>query len=105
MIKPLHTIAILMAVMFAMPAMARDDDDREDHEEARRLQQAGVILPLETIIEKAQAIHAGRILEAELESKQGGHQYEIEILDEDGHVWELKLDAQTGQLLKQELED
>jgi uncharacterized membrane protein YkoI len=85
----------LMAVV--TPAMASDD-----HDEARRLQQAGDILPLETIIEKAQAIHPGRLLEVELESEHDRYYYEIELLDDKGRVWEMKLDSQTGQLITQE---
>ena len=95
------SLATLLALLICFPVMASDDD----HEKARRLQQAGAILPLETIIEKAQAIHPGRILEVELETKHGQYQYEIELIDESGHVWEMKFDSQTGQLLKQELED
>ena len=96
-----NIIALLLTLLISFPVLASDDD----HEEARRLQQAGTILPLETIVEKAQAIHPGRILEVELESKLGQYQYEIELIDESGRVWEMKFDSQTGQLLKQEVED
>lgn len=98
---PKNIITLLITLLISFPALASEND----HEEARRLQQAGAILPLETIVEKAQAIHPGRILEVELETKRGQYQYEIELIDESGHVWEMKFDSQTGQLLKQELED
>ena len=94
-------LAMLPVLLISCPLIAGDDD----HEEARQLQQAGAILPLEIIIEKAQAIHPGRILEVELESEHDRHEYEIELLDENGRVWELKFDAQTGQLTKQKLEN
>jgi len=105
MTKPGKIIIVLFfplitALFINFPVIASDD-----HEEARRLQQAGSILPLETILQKAKAIHPGRVLEVELETKHGQHQYEIELLDENGRVWEMKLNAQTGQLLKQEQED
>lgn len=106
MIRPRKIIAALFALAFSsllsvsIPASADDD-----HDKARRLQQAGDILPLETIIEKAKAIRPGRILEVELESKHGRHRYEIELLDEDGRVWEMKFDSQSGQLLKEKQED
>jgi uncharacterized membrane protein YkoI len=76
-----------------------------DHEEARRLKEAGAILPLETIIHKAQTVHAGRILEAELKTRHGDYYYEIELLDEAGRVWELRLNARNGQLLNQGKEE
>lgn len=98
---PKNIIVLLIALLISFPVLASEND----HEEARRLQQAGAILPLETIIEKAQAIHPGRILEVELKTKRSQYQYEIELIDESGHVWEMKFDSKTGQLLKQELED
>jgi uncharacterized membrane protein YkoI len=76
-----------------------------DYERARRLMEAGTILPLETIVSKAQAVHPGRILEAELKEKHGGYYYEIELLDDAGRVWELSLDARTGRLLKKDREE
>jgi uncharacterized membrane protein YkoI len=45
------------------------------------------------------------VLETELEQKKGIHIYEIEILDAQSQVWEIKLDAKTGKLIKLELED
>ena len=99
-IAALFSLVLSTALLAGIQAMASDD-----HDEARRLQQAGDILPLETIIEKAQAIHPGRILEVELETKGGRHYYEIELINKNGQVWEMKFDSRTGQLIKQELED
>ena len=45
------------------------------------------------------------MLETELEQKRGGYIYEVEMLDDNGEVWELKFDAASGELLEQELED
>ncbi|HEY9269012.1 MAG TPA: PepSY domain-containing protein [Methylotenera sp.] len=72
---------------------------------ARKLSEAGLILPLEKINKAAKNIKAGKILETELELKNGVYIYEVEILDDKSQVWELKLDAKTGKLIKLELED
>ena len=72
---------------------------------ARKLSEAGLILPLEKINKAAKKIKAGEILETELELKKGIYIYEIEILDNKSQVWELNLDAKTGKLIKLELED
>ena|SRR5687768_9551168 len=69
---------------------------------ARKLRSSGQILPLEKIHTKAKTIKAGKILETELESKNGQYIYEIELLDDKGIVWEIKLNAKTGQLIKLE---
>ncbi|UCE89914.1 MAG: PepSY domain-containing protein, partial [Pseudomonadota bacterium] len=76
----------------------------DDHEAARVLVEAGDILPLDVILEKAQARYRGRVLEVELEREAGRHVYEIEIVDEQGVVRELYLDASSGELLKAEQE-
>ncbi|MCB1760381.1 MAG: PepSY domain-containing protein [Gammaproteobacteria bacterium] len=77
----------------------------DDYIEARRLMQRGDIKPLETIIEQLGRSHPGRILEVELEAEHGGYRYEIELLDASGRVWELEVDAVTGEILEQERED
>ncbi len=71
-----------------------------DHEQARQLKEAGSILSLETIVERAQRQHAGRVIEVEFERKRDRYVYEVEILDEDGMVWEMSYDAGDGELLK-----
>ena len=72
---------------------------------AKRLSDAGVILPLEKIVAAARKAKPGEVLESELERKGKGYVYEIEILDARGQVSEVKLDARTGQLIKLESDD
>lgn len=76
-----------------------------DQQTARQLLSAGKILPLEKITKLAKAIKPGEVIETELELKKGIHVYEIEILDTHSQVWEIKLDAKTGKLIKLERED
>lgn len=76
-----------------------------DHETARRLSEAGEILPLETILQRAQQHQPGRVLEVEFDKKRGQYIYEIEILNTKGIVWELELDARTGEILERKQED
>ena len=71
----------------------------------RKLQESGQILSLEKIAKLANAVKPGEILETELEHKKGRYIYEVELLDTRGQVWEVKLDAKTGKLIKLELED
>jgi uncharacterized membrane protein YkoI len=71
----------------------------------RKLQESGQILSLEKITKFANAVKPGEILDTELERKKGRYIYEVELLDTKGQVWELKLDAKTGELIKLEIED
>ena len=47
----------------------------------------------------------GRLLDLEVEREHGRIVYELEVVDEQGQVHEIYLDAQTGEWLGQELED
>ena len=71
----------------------------DDHDEAKRLLESGKILALEVILKKAREIQPGKVLEVELENKNGNTIYEIELLNTNGIVFELKFDAKTGKLL------
>jgi uncharacterized membrane protein YkoI len=77
----------------------------DDHVTARKLRESGQILPLEQILERARARQPGQVLETELERKHDVYVYEVEILDADGWVWELKFDARTGELIELERND
>ena len=96
-----HRVFILL-IALAMNHLTLADSD---HYEARRLMESGVILPLETVLESVQQQRNGRILEVELDEKEGRYIYEIELLDKAGQVWEMKIDAVTGSLLKSGQED
>ena len=73
--------------------------------DARRLVSEGKILPLEQILRRVKAVQPGQVLEVEFEQEDGYIIYEIEQLDTRGTVWEFKVDAQTGEIIKQEPED
>jgi uncharacterized membrane protein YkoI len=79
--------------------------DDNDHEEALRLKESGEILPLESILENVRQYHSGKVLEVELEKEQGIVIYEIKILDDDGILWEVTVNAITGQVMAEEEED
>lgn len=83
-------------------AVARD----LDQDEALELRQKGIILPLEQLLESALGRYPGvRLLEAELEEKHNRYEYEVELLTPAGVVREIKLDARSGVLLKDEEDD
>ncbi|WP_137807550.1 PepSY domain-containing protein [Pseudomonas sp. G(2018)] len=87
----------LTLVAFCSATMARD----LDQDEALRLRQQGVILPLEQVLQIALDRYPGaKLLEAELEEKHDVYMYEVELLTTEGVVRELDLDAATGRLLK-----
>ena len=82
---------------FCSAVLARD----LDQDEALRLRQQGVILPLEQLLQQALGRYPGaKLLEAELEEKHDVYIYEVELLTPEGVVRELDIEATTGRLLK-----
>jgi uncharacterized membrane protein YkoI len=90
--------------------LSEHDEEQEEHEAREHAVVSSLagpddILSLEQILQKARQLHAGRVLETELEEGGDGMVYEVEILDANGEVWEMKFDARSGQLLGEEQED
>lgn len=77
----------------------------ESIETVRKLTDAGKILPSEKIISAAKKIKPGDFLEIELEREKKYYVYEVEILDDEGQVWELKFNAKSGKLIELERDD
>lgn len=90
-------LALLAAGLYTAAALADDD-----HERVRRLRQAGDILPLGDILQRAQLARPGRVIEVELEQEHGRYLYELEVLDQQGQLWELHYDARSGKKLTEE---
>lgn len=96
---PLLVTLPLVLLLAAAPAVSRD----LDQDEALRLRREGLIMPLETLVQRAMERYPGaRLLEAELEEDDGIYIYEIELLTTNGIARELEFDARDGRLLKDE---
>ena len=91
--------AVLLAASLAVPTFADDDDDERDQERALRALESGEVLPLAAILERAEAMLTGRMIEAELERDDGLWIYELTLLSPEGHVIEAEFDAGTAELL------
>lgn len=109
--KPFHSLPSSVLLLISMLAVTliwfaiQPTNAEESPATARKLLASGQILSLEKITKAAKAIKPGEVLETELERKHGIYVYELEILDDKGLVWELKLNAKTGQLIKMEQDD
>lgn len=87
--------AVLMSV-----GTAHADSDRLRQSEVRQLREAGKILPMETILERARTAKPGQIVEVELEREDGRYVYEVKLIDDDDRVHKLELDAASGDVLE-----
>lgn len=91
----LATLLVWLAGVAQPPAWADSDHDR-----ARAAVQAGQVLPLKTVLERLEREHPGQVLEVELEPEGGRWIYEVRLLQADGRLVKLELDASTGARLK-----
>jgi hypothetical protein len=90
-------LALCLCGLVVQPVSASDHDD---HDRARQAVQAGLVLPLPTVLERLQREMPGQVLEVELEQKRGLWVYEIKLLTPAGQLTKVLLDAQTAQVLR-----
>lgn len=98
----LMTSTLLTALLTAGTAFA---SDKLNHNEIYQLRESGQILSMETVLKQARTIQPGQLIEAELEREKGGYVYELKIIDVDGRVHKLELDARSGEVLKRKSRD
>jgi uncharacterized membrane protein YkoI len=93
--------SVLTAILLSGLALpGASASDKRDHERARAAVQAGQVLPLPTLLERLQRTHPGQVLELELELEDGRWIYEVKLLQANGQLLKLELDAATGQVLQ-----
>ena len=91
----------LLVIVIGVLVCASSSADNLGHEDARELRSRGEILPLSVILEKIGRQLDGRVIGTELEHDGARMVYELEYLS-GGEVWELQVDATTGELLSRE---
>jgi uncharacterized membrane protein YkoI len=74
--------------------------DKGDHERALQAVQSGQVLPLAKVLALVEKAHPGQVLEVELENHKQQWHYEIKLLQPDGRLMKLQVDARTGEVLK-----
>lgn len=97
--QSLHS-ALAATLLAALPARADDDDDDDDHDRARRAVEQGRALPLRVVLDQVERQFQGRAVNVELERERGRLIYEIRLLQADGRVVKLEVDAASGAVLK-----
>lgn len=70
-----------------------------DHELARQALEHGQVLPLRSVLEKVERDHQGQVLKIEFERDDGRFVYKIRMLQKDGRMLGLLVDAVDGQVL------
>ena len=89
--------AALLATAIALPATVALADS--DHDKARAALIAGEIQPLPKILQQVAQKHPGDVLEVELEREGGRWLYELKILQSDGKILKLDVDAKDASVI------
>jgi len=99
---PVIHITLLCLSLFGPVSAALADTD---YLEAQRLLESGKILPLEDILAIVKKAVPGRLLEIELETKDSQVIYEVEILNANGVVKEVYINASSGEIISTKDDD
>ena len=102
--RPPFFAGLLLAGLLAAPLAQASD---KDHERARQAVQAEQVMPLPALLDKLALTHPGQVLEVELErERKDGVEvwvYEIKLLQPDGQLIKLELDAKTAEVLRSKM--
>lgn len=87
----------LVVSVFAAASPLRADE--RDHDLARQALERGEVLPLRAVLDKVEQEYQGQVLKIEFEHERGRFVYEIRLLQADGRIAKLEVDAVDGHVL------
>lgn len=88
----------LVAALVALPRAWGHDHDQDRVRDAVR---AGEVMPFDALRERLRKSHPGDVLELELERERGRWIYEVKLLQPDGRIVKLEVDARSGEVLRE----
>jgi uncharacterized membrane protein YkoI len=91
-VRALILAAALLVAASGAPALARDHDD------ARRAVETGEIRPLADILNSVKGKLPGEVVGVRLEREAGAWMYEFRVVDEKGRLFEIHVDAKSGEV-------
>ena len=89
---------LLLGALFSLPAQAQHSNN--DHNQSRQALLSGEVMPLRDILAKLEQQQLGQVLEVELEQHKKRWFYEIKLLNDDGAIIKLLVDAKTADIIK-----
>ncbi len=92
--------ALAICLLGASPLLRADEHDHGGQELARRALEQGRVLPLRSVLEKIERDYQGQALKVEFEQDDGRFLYKIRLLQGDGRMVKLKVDAVDGRVLE-----
>ena len=96
-LRPGRVRTLILAAAF-LTACAGAPSFARDHDEARRAVEAGEIRPLAEILTAVRTKLPGEVVGVKLEREAGAWMYELRVVDEKGRLFEIHVDARSGQI-------
>ena len=93
--------SILLSLALGLAALSSPTTgcaDSRDHDLVRRAVERGEIRPLSEILKEVRDKLPGEITGVEAERKNGRWRYEFRVVDRKGRLFEVYVDAQTGEI-------
>jgi len=81
------------------------DNSQQSSDQVLNLVKQGELQSLESLMSRYEDRLKGQLLDVEVEKENGIFIYELELKREDGIIYEIKIDAQTGEWLEEEVEN
>jgi uncharacterized membrane protein YkoI len=88
--------ALALSLAGATPLLHADGD----HDKARQALVQGKVQPLRTVLEKVERDYQGQAVKVDFDEDDGRYIYEIRLLQNDGRMAKLKVDAVDGKVLE-----
>lgn len=92
--------AVAFVALFLPGAWPAQAGSQADQDRALQAVQSGEILPLRKVLERLEKELPGQVLEVELEREHGQWVYELKLLQRDGRLLKLQLDARDASILR-----
>lgn len=92
------SMVLAMALAATMPPAAARDRDEHRRDEVRRAVEAGEIRSLADILDGVRTKLPGEVAGVEVERKDGRWLYEFRVIDGQGRVFEVYVDARSGNI-------
>lgn len=93
-------MSLALCLFGVTPLLRADEHDHGSHELARQALEQGRVLPLRTVLQKMERDYPGQVLKVEFEQDEGRFLYKIRLLQSDGRMVKLKVDAVDARVLE-----
>src|SRR5262245_34820537 len=106
--KVLYFLSGVLIAVASSGAPVSADDNESRHEEAERASrgaESGELVPLAKIVAAVREQYGGEVVETEFEFERDRPYYEFYVLQKDGRLIEIKVDARTGRNVAEETDN